>query len=144
MIEDVAQITAVERSLLTPHCRSLGAMRRLPELWFKYNILTESTRLPFSVTEHAAFSLPRVIFASRCIKLEGGAMSTVNEYHAYARDCLRWAARARTEEQRERLLSLARHWRQAALELEGVSIAPAPTAPTLPPPHASPPAPRGS
>jgi len=31
-------------------------------------------------------------------------MSTVNEYHAYARDCFRWAARARTEEQRERLL----------------------------------------
>jgi len=119
-------------------------MRRLPELWFKYNILTESTRLPFSVTEHAAFSLPRVILASRCIKFEGGAMSTVNEYHAYARDCFRWAARARTEEQRERLLSLARHWRQAALELEGVSIAPAPTAPILPPPHASLPAPRDS
>ena len=72
MIEDVAQITAVERSLLTPHCRSLGAMRRLPELWFKYNILTESTRLPFSVAEHAPFSLPRVILASRCIKFEGG------------------------------------------------------------------------
>ena len=33
-------------------------------------------------------------------------MSTVNEYHAYARDCFRWAARARTEEQRERLLVL--------------------------------------
>ena len=79
-------------------------MRRVPELWFKYNILTESTRLPFSVAEHAPFSLPRVILASRCIKFEGGAMSTVNEYHAYARDCFRWAARARTEEQRERLL----------------------------------------
>src|SRR6476646_4706032 len=76
-----------------------------PGLWFKYNILTESTRLPFSVAEHAAFSLPRVILASRCIKFEGGAMSTVNEYHAYARDCFRWAPRARTEEQRERLLS---------------------------------------
>ena len=57
MIDDVAQITAVERSLLTPHCRSLGAMRRLPELWFEYNILTEWTRLPFSVTEHEAFSV---------------------------------------------------------------------------------------
>src|SRR6476646_6337644 len=119
-------------------------MRRLPELWFKYNILTESTRLPFSVTEHAAFSLPRVIFASRCIKLEGGAMSTVNEYHAYARDCFRWSAKPQNKKQRERLLSLARHWRQAALELEGVSIASAPTAPILPPPHASLPAPRDS
>ena len=119
-------------------------MRRLPELWFKYNILTESTRLPFSVAEHAAFSLPRVILASRCIKFEGGAMSTVNEYHAYARDCFRWAARARTEEQRERLMSLARHWRQAALELEGVSIAPEPTAPTPPLPPVSPQEPPGS
>jgi hypothetical protein len=71
-------------------------------------------------------------------------MSTVNEYHAYARDCFRWAARARTEEQRERLLSLARHWREAALELEGVSIASAPTAPTLPPPPVSRRVPPGS
>jgi hypothetical protein len=34
-------------------------------------------------------------------------MSTVDEYHKLARDCLRWAARARTEEQRKRLLNLA-------------------------------------
>ena len=40
-------------------------MRRIPELWFKYNILAKSARLPFSVTEHAAFSLPRDILASR-------------------------------------------------------------------------------
>ena len=40
-------------------------MRRVPELWFKYNILAELARLPFSVTEHAAFSLPRDILASR-------------------------------------------------------------------------------
>ena len=46
-------------------------------------------------------------------------MSTVDEYHKYARDCLRWAARARTEEQRERFLSLAHDWTQAALGLEG-------------------------
>ena len=38
---------------------------RVPELWFKYNILAKSARLPFSVTEHAAFSLPRDILASR-------------------------------------------------------------------------------
>ena len=47
-------------------------------------------------------------------------MSTVDEYHKYARDCLRWAARARTEEQRQRFLSLAHDWTQAALGLEGV------------------------
>ena len=58
--------------LLTLHCRSLGAMRRVPELWFKYNILTKSTRLPFSVAEHAAFSLPRVILASRLHQVRRG------------------------------------------------------------------------
>jgi hypothetical protein len=47
-------------------------------------------------------------------------MSAVDEYHKYSRDCLRWAARAQTEEQRQRLLSLARDWTQAALGLEGV------------------------
>jgi hypothetical protein len=41
-------------------------------------------------------------------------MSAVDEYHKFARDCLRWAARARTEEQRKQLLSLAHDWTQAA------------------------------
>ena len=49
-------------------------------------------------------------------------MSTVNEYHKYARDCLRWAARARTEEQRQQFLSLADDWTHAALGLEGVPV----------------------
>ena len=47
-------------------------------------------------------------------------MSTVNEYHTYARDCLRWAARARTEEQRRKFLSLASDWTHAAVGLEGM------------------------
>jgi hypothetical protein len=47
-------------------------------------------------------------------------MSTANEYHAYARDCHRWAARARTEQQRRQFLSLANDWTQAAAGLEGV------------------------
>ena len=47
-------------------------------------------------------------------------MSAVDEYHKYARDCLRWAARARTEEQRQRFLSLGHDWAQAALGLEGL------------------------
>ena len=50
-------------------------------------------------------------------------MSTVDEYHKLARDCLRWAARARTEEQRKRLLNLAHDWTQAASGLEGASPA---------------------
>ena len=45
---------------------------------------------------------------------QGGAMSTVDEYRKYARDCLRWANRARTDEQRKQFLSLAREWQQAA------------------------------
>jgi hypothetical protein len=53
-------------------------------------------------------------------------MSTVDEYHKLARDCLRWAARARTEEQRKRLLNLAHDWTQAASGLEG---APSPMEP---------------
>ena len=48
-------------------------------------------------------------------------MSTVDEYHKLARDCLRWAARARTEDQRKRLLNLAHDWTQAASGLEGAS-----------------------
>jgi hypothetical protein len=71
-------------------------------------------------------------------------MSTVNEYHTYARDCLRWAARARTEEQRERLLSLARDWTQSALGLEGVSVPPAPIASNPSPLPASRQEPQGS
>jgi hypothetical protein len=47
-------------------------------------------------------------------------VSTVNEYHMYARDCLRWAARARTEEQRRQFLSLASDWTHAAAGLEGM------------------------
>ena len=49
-------------------------------------------------------------------------MSTVNEYHNYARDCQRGAATARTEEQRQRFLSLADDWTHAALGLEGVPV----------------------
>ena len=63
------------------------------------------------------------------LKPRWGAMSTVDEYHKYARDCLRWAARARTEEQRKQFLSLAQDWTQAASGLEGVQVAPQQVAP---------------
>jgi hypothetical protein len=48
----------------------------------------------------------------------GAAMSTIDEYHKYARDCLRWANRARTDEQRKQFLSLAREWHEAASLIE--------------------------
>ena len=53
-------------------------------------------------------------------------MSTIDEYHTYAHDCLRWAATAQTEEQRNQLLTLADDWTQSALGLEGVFVPPAP------------------
>jgi hypothetical protein len=56
-------------------------------------------------------------------------MSTVDEYRKYARDCLRWANRARTDEQRKQFLSLAREWQQAASGLEGVLVPPQQVAP---------------
>ena len=43
-------------------------------------------------------------------------MSTVEEYHKSARDCLRWAAKARTEEQRKQFLSLAHDWGETIVE----------------------------
>jgi hypothetical protein len=45
-------------------------------------------------------------------------MTTVDEYQTYARDCLRWAAKAQSEEQRKQLLRLARDWTQAAEALD--------------------------
>ncbi len=44
-------------------------------------------------------------------------MTTVDEYQTYARDCLRWAAKA-PEEQRKQLLRLAKDWTQAAEALD--------------------------
>jgi hypothetical protein len=47
-------------------------------------------------------------------------MATVREYKQYAQECLRWAAEAKTEEDRKALLDLARDWTLAAMRLEGV------------------------
>ena len=59
------------------------------ELWCEGNILTESARLPVSVIEHARFSLPRVILASRSIRVRGlghvplRGRQTVSDYSIY-------------------------------------------------------------
>ena len=59
------------------------------ELWCEGNILTESARLPVSVIEHAGFSLPRVILASRSIQFRGlghvplRGRQTVSDYSIY-------------------------------------------------------------
>ena len=62
-------------------------------------------------------------------------MTTVNDYHSYARDCLRWAVKAQTEEQRQRFLDLANDWRHAALGLEGMPLAGEPDNEGLNPAH---------
>lgn len=49
-------------------------------------------------------------------------MATVSEYRQYAEECLRWAAEAETEEDRNALLDLARDWTLAAMRLEGVLV----------------------
>lgn len=49
-------------------------------------------------------------------------MATVNEFRQFADECLRWAADAQTDEQRNAFLGMARAWTQAALRLEGVLI----------------------
>ena len=49
----------------------------------------------------------------------GSSAMTVNEYHQYAQECLRWAAQAKTEDQREAFLEMAQAWTMAASFREG-------------------------
>ena len=49
-------------------------------------------------------------------------MTTAQEYRKFAEECLRWAAEADTEEDRNSFLELARDWTLAALRVEGVLI----------------------
>jgi hypothetical protein len=49
-------------------------------------------------------------------------MATAKEFQEFADECMRWAAEARTEDQRQSFLQMARAWTQAALRLEGVLV----------------------
>jgi len=44
-------------------------------------------------------------------------MTTHDEYRQYAKECLRWAAAAKTEDQRKAFLEMARAWTLAATQL---------------------------
>ena len=46
------------------------------------------------------------------------AMATVSQYEQFAKECLRWAGEATTEEDRKAFLDLARDWTLAAMRLE--------------------------
>ena len=48
-------------------------------------------------------------------------MTTADEYHRYARECLQWASEAETEEQRANFFAMARAWMQASLQMAHVS-----------------------
>jgi hypothetical protein len=45
-----------------------------------------------------------------------------SEYRAFANECIRWAAEAETDADRNSLLELARDWTHAAMHLEGLLI----------------------
>lgn len=49
----------------------------------------------------------------------GAPMATGSEYRKYAKECLRWAVRAKTQDERTAFLSMARVWTLAAVRLEG-------------------------
>jgi hypothetical protein len=49
-------------------------------------------------------------------------MATVSEYKQFAKECLRWAAGAETEEYREAFLQMACDWTLAAMRAEGLLI----------------------
>lgn len=42
-------------------------------------------------------------------------MTTADECQQYAKECVHWAAQAKTENERKAFLDMARAWRQAAL-----------------------------
>jgi hypothetical protein len=47
-------------------------------------------------------------------------MATAGEYREYAKECLKWATEADTDEFRQSFLDMARDWTLAAMRLEGV------------------------
>jgi hypothetical protein len=46
-------------------------------------------------------------------------MTRIEQYRRYADECLRWAAEAKTEEEKKPFLAMAADWAKAALQLEG-------------------------
>lgn len=49
-------------------------------------------------------------------------MATGNEYREFAKECVRWAVRAKTEADRAAFLDMARAWTLAAMRLDGELI----------------------
>jgi hypothetical protein len=49
-------------------------------------------------------------------------MTRITQYRQYADECLRWAAEAKTEQDRKPFLDMAHDWARAALRLEGIAV----------------------
>jgi hypothetical protein len=49
-------------------------------------------------------------------------MATSGEYREYAKECVRWAAHAKTEDERTAFLDMARAWTLAAIRLDSELI----------------------
>jgi hypothetical protein len=47
-------------------------------------------------------------------------MTTADEFNEYAKECLRWADEAATDDERQSFLDMARDWTLAALRLAQV------------------------
>jgi hypothetical protein len=54
-------------------------------------------------------------------------MATITEYQQLAHECVRWAARAKTEGERMAFLEIARAWTLAAVRVAPVEQQPAET-----------------
>ena len=83
-----------------------------------FSLLEDRKAHDRGITGRGAFAYRRRWLRDRLrSRLKQGGM-LCPEYHKSARDCLRWAAKARTEEQRKQFMSLAHDWTQAALLME--------------------------
>ena len=49
-------------------------------------------------------------------------MATAEEYHGYAKECLQRADEAKSDDQRQCFLDMARDWTLAAMRLEGMIL----------------------
>jgi hypothetical protein len=81
-----------EWQLNVRYCRESGAYLPITDRAFSGALVTERP-----------VALPPV-------RLKGGTMSKTDEYRQFANDCIVWARRATSDDQREQFLELAKQW----------------------------------
>jgi hypothetical protein len=50
------------------------------------------------------------------------AMTKISQFRKFAAECLRWAAKAKTQQDKKPFLDMANDWAQAAMRLEGKAL----------------------